>query len=504
MKILSAEQMREADTFTIQHEPVASIDLMERAAKTCSYWLRKNEKQNHHFKIFCGVGNNGADGLALANMLMDSEIVMINYSHKRSANFLLNLQRSKKNEIPIQEINTVTDLETIKDKKTIIIDCIFGTGLKKPAEGLVADAINFINNSGCEIISIDVPSGLPCDDLPNEKAAIVKANHTLTFQCPKFSFMFPSAGKYCGNIHVLDIGLDKKFVQEIPSKNYFITKDDIKNIYSPREKFSHKGTYGHALIVAGSYGRAGASVLSAKACLRAGAGLVTVHVPKCNYQIVQTALPEAMADIDGGENIINSIINTENYNAIGVGPGIGTDEGTQNIFKVLIQNTHVPLVIDADAINSLAENKTWLPFLPAGSILTPHPKEFERLCGKTSDEMERYQLQKNFSVKHNVYVVLKGAHTCISTPEGEMHFNSTGNAGMATAGSGDVLTGIITALLAQGYNSFESCVMGVYLHGLAGDVAADKFTQEAMIASDIIECLTDGFKQISSTQPHKQ
>jgi len=495
MKILSAEQLRDADAFTIQHEPIASIDLMERAAKACSYWLRKNEKQYQSFKIFCGVGNNGADGLALANMLVDSEIVMINYSHKRSANFLVNFQRSKKNEIPIKEINSAEDLKTITDKKTIIIDCIFGTGLNKPADGLSADAIKFINNSGCEVISIDVPSGLLCDDLPKAKSAIVKANHTLTFQCPKLSFLFPSSGKFCGNIHVLDIGLDKKFVEEIPSKNYFITKEDIKNIYSPREKFSHKGTYGHALIVAGSYGKAGASVLAAKACLRTGAGLVTVHVPQCNYQIIQTALPEAMAET-GGDTILISTINTENYNAMGVGPGIGTEEATYNMLKVLIQNTQVPLVIDADAINILSENKTWLSFLPAGSILTPHPKEFERLCGKTSDEMERYQLQKNFSVKHNVYVVLKGAHTCISTPEGEMHFNSTGNAGMATAGSGDALTGIITALLAQGYNSFESCLMGVYLHGLAGDIAADKFTQEAMIASDIIDCLAEAYKRI--------
>jgi len=496
MKILSVEQLRDADAFTIQHEPIASIDLMERAAKACSYWLRKNEKQYQSFKIFCGVGNNGADGLALANMLVDSEIVMINYSHKRSANFLVNFQRSKKNEIPIKEINSVQDLEIIIDKKTIIIDCIFGTGLNKPAEGLSADAIKFINNSGCEVISIDVPSGLSCDDLPKEKSEIVKANHTLTFQCPKLSFMFPSSGKYCGNIHVLDIGLDKKFVQEKTSKNYFITKEDIKKIYSPREKFSHKGTYGHALIVAGSYGKAGASVLSAKACLRAGAGLVTVHVPKCNYQIIQTALPEAMTEVDANETYIGHDIKIDNYNAIAIGPGIGILDATQDILKVLIQNTHVPLVIDADAINILSENKTWLAFLPAGSILTPHPKEFERLCGKTTDEMERYQLQKSFSVKHNVYVVLKGAHTCISTPEGEMHFNSTGNAGMATAGSGDALTGIITALLAQGYSSFESCLMGVYLHGLSGDIAAEKFTQEAMIASDIIDCLAEAFKKI--------
>lgn len=497
MKILSAEQIRQADAYTIKHEPVTSAGLMMRAAKACYGWICANGKENKNFLVFCGTGNNGGDGLALAGLMAHAEVAVIGYSEKRSPDFVHYFNQCKERGVKITEIGSAADLASVKTTGAIIVDCLFGTGLKRPADGLAADAIDLINRSGCEVISIDVPSGLPCDELPVARVAVVKAAHTLTFQCPKRSFMLPSSGKYCGKVHVLDIGLDQKFIASLPSKDHFIDRDEIKKRYRPREKFSHKGTFGHALIVAGSYGKAGASVLAAKACLRAGAGLVTIHMPKCNYTVVQAALPEAMAEVDEGEYHIIRAVKTEKYDVVGVGPGLGTHEDTQNMLKVLIQNSSVPLVLDADALNILSENKTWLPFLPADSILTPHPKEFERLAGKSSDDMERYRLQKNFSVKHGVFVVLKGAHTCTSTPSGEMYFNSTGNPGMATAGSGDVLTGIITSLVAQEYSSLDSAVFGVYLHGLAGDIASLKLSEETMIAGDIIECLGEGYKDLS-------
>ncbi len=508
MKIFSVEQIREADKFTIKHEPISSIDLMERAAWAISTWIR-NRNQISNFVIFCGVGNNGGDGLGVARELQRFghlvKVVIVSHSGSQSNDFKINYKHLKTEteietkEIEINEIKSIDEIPSLEFEMRgapIIIDALFGTGINKPIEGLLADTINFINKQKFKIISIDVPSGLFCDKSNGLDDVIVKANHTLTFQFPKLSFMFPENDQYIGEFSVLDIGLSKEYISKTTTLNYIITKEIVKTILKTRNRNTHKGDFGHALIVAGSKGKVGAAVLSSKACIKNGAGLVTVHVPTCGYDIIQTAIPEVMADVDSENDFISDNINLEKCNAIAIGPGIGLEKQTQNVLKLLIQNSLVPIVFDADAINILSEYKTWLSFLPSNCILTPHIKEFERLVGKVSNTEQRLKQQIDFSIKYNVFVVLKGAHTSISTPNGAVYFNSTGNPGMATAGSGDVLTGIITSLLAQRYSPTQACILGVYLHGLAGDFAANKKTEETMIASDIIEHLSDAYNFI--------
>lgn len=503
MKIIDVNQIRELDKNTIEQEPITSTELMERAALACVQWITDRYDTTIEFQLFCGLGNNGGDGLAIARLLAEKKytvhVLVINYSEKRSPDFLFNYERLKLstgNNIRMDEISSVESFKTTFqfNPQSVIIDAIIGAGLKDPAKGFVTHVIDFINQQPLPVISIDIPSGLYCDSLNNAKDHIVKAGSTLTFQFPKLSFMFAENAGHIGEFSILDIRLHAEYIHTIPTKNYFITKNDVYSFFKIRNTIAHKGVFGHALIVAGSKGKMGAAVLAAKACMHSGAGLLTVHAPNCGYEILQTSLPEAMVSSDTEADHISDNIRIESYNAIGVGPGLGTEKQTQNVIKLLIQNTTVPLVLDADALNIISENKTWLAFIPANSILTPHPKEFERLAGKTENSMERLNMQREFSTKNNVYVVLKGAHTAISCPNGDVYFNSTGNPGMATGGSGDVLTGMITSLMAQGYSSQQSCLLGVYLHGLAGDFAAEERSEESMIASDIIEYLGEGFK----------
>jgi NAD(P)H-hydrate epimerase len=399
----------------------------------------------------------------------------------------------------IKLYNSIDLTKIVFENNTIIIDAIFGIGLNKEVEGIVNEAIQFVNNQNKLCIAIDVPSGLQCEVSTKDTDVIVLATYTLTFQVPKLSFMYPENAIYTGTFSVLDIGLSKLFLNDSESNYYFTTMLDVLPMFKKRTSIGSKWTYGHALLITGSYGKMGASLLSAKACMRAGVGLLTVQIPKCGYDSMQTYLPEAMVVVDDEQQFISNKINYSKYNAVGIGCGIGTVQTTANCLKWLIQEAKQPIVLDADAINILSENKTWLAFLPKGSILTPHYKEFERLVGIASSSKESYELQKSFAVKNGVYLILKAPHTSIATPEGYLLFNSTGNAGMATAGSGDVLTGIITALLAQGYTPFAASVLGVYLHGLAGDFAAQQFSQEAMMASDIIECLPQAFNLLHTS-----
>jgi len=501
MKILSIKQIRDADKYTIEKEPVASIDLMERAAISCVDWITERFDIHTEFKIICGQGNNGGDGLAIARLLTEKQykvqVVVVHHSDNHSSDFMTNYERFRSKNDPV-DVNSITSFHTTfqVEQNTVIIDALVGSGLNKPLEGLLADCVSFINKFSVPVISIDMPSGLYGDVLNNPTDTIIKANYTLTFQFLKLSFMFTENAKYIGEFSVLNIGLHPDYINHALTQNHFITRNDVSVLLKTRSKVAHKGTFGHALLVCGSYGKMGAAILASKACMRSGAGLLTVHIPKCGYDILQTTVPEAIVDTDTETNFISDNIKVEKYNTIGIGPGIGTEKQTQHVVKLLIQNSSVPLVFDADAINIIAENKTWLSFIPANCIFTPHPKEFERLTGKSSDTSERLQLQRHFSLKYKAYVVLKGAHTSISCPDGTVLFNSTGNPGMATAGTGDVLTGIITSLLAQGYTSQYSCIIGVYLHGLAGDFAAHEKSEESMIASDIIENLGEGFKYL--------
>jgi ADP-dependent NAD(P)H-hydrate dehydratase / NAD(P)H-hydrate epimerase len=499
MKILSAKQMREADAYTIEHEPVASINLMERAAERFAFSLP--DQPVNKCLVFCGAGNNGGDGLAVSRLLLEEREVDIQVyilpSEKYSEDFKANEKRfGEKYFERLHYIKSAKDFPTIADKD-IVVDALFGTGLSKPVEGLAAEVIKHINAGNARVFSVDMPSGLYADEHTPVDAAVVHADTTLTFQMPKLSFFFPENAERVGEWKVLDIGLDEKFIAKIPSTKNIITQELVQSFLKPRKKFSHKGDYGHALLIAGGYGKMGAAVMMTQACLRTGAGLTTVHVPKHGVPVIQTAAPEAMAQIDFNEKYYSDNIEPEKYSAVGVGPGIGTEEITQTALKhLLLYEKKVPLVLDADALNIIGMNKDWLRIIPHHSILTPHPKEFERLTYKAPNDFARHQMQIEFSKAHNVYVILKGAHTCITTPEGHAYFNSTGNAGMAKGGSGDVLTGILTGLSAQGYSSLESCLVGVYMHGMAGDLAAKKFGMDAMVASDMIDALPEVWQSL--------
>ena len=498
MKIFSAAQIKQWDAFTILHEPVASINLMERAATACYNWLIGKNFGKFHFRIFCGKGNNGGDGLAIARLLIEHECLVTVYIIEQgkigSDDFQANLAALHECTTDIHFIQSADFFPSIS-KEDIIIDALYGTGLNKPLEGTSAALVNNINSSDAIKISIDLPSGLYADK-SSKNNAVVRATQTLSFQNYKLAFLLPENESYCGEVHLLHIDLHPAYEENETAIYELVDKVMIKTIHKPRSTFAHKGTFGHAALFCGSKGMMGAAVLSSMGCLRSGAGKLTTYIPQCGYQVLQTAVPEAMALVSG-EDILVSADGIERFDAVGIGPGIGMHPSHKNLLKAIFEKVKAPMVIDADALNVMAENKELLSLIPARSIITPHPKEFERLFGKTENDFERLALAASSAKELNIYIVLKGHFSIISTPEGKGYFNSTGNAGMATGGSGDVLTGIITGLLAQGYSPRHAAQLGVYLHGLAGDMAAAELSQEAMIASDIVKYIPQAFKIIT-------
>jgi NAD(P)H-hydrate epimerase len=375
---------------------------------------------------------------------------------------------------------------------SLVIDALFGSGLNRPLEGINAQLISYLNEQANTIISIDLPSGLMSDTL-EIGVPIIQANHTLSFQVPKLAFYFPENEKFIGEIHLLDIGLSAGFLHHIVPEINLINQEVVEKIYKPRQRFSHKGTFGHALLLAGSYGKTGAALLAAKACMHSGVGLLTLGVPQCAYLVLQVGLPEAMVTSDEKKNKLATIMpNYSIYQAVGIGPGIGLEKGTRQWLLHQLLVIQCPLVLDADALNAIAYEEKW-HCIPKNSILTPHPKEFDRLFGLCKNSQERMLKAVEKAKELSCIVVLKGHHTLIATSEGEVWFNTTGNAGMATGGSGDVLTGIITGLLAQGYVSKDAAILGVWLHGKSGDIASKRHGQEALVASHIIEFLGDAF-----------
>jgi NAD(P)H-hydrate epimerase len=507
MKILNPQQLKMVDTCTIEHEPIHSINLMERAATVCTGWIIDKFSIGKEFKIFVGPGNNGGDGLAIARMLAQKgyyvEVFTIG---KLSSDGIFNYNRLiDQNKAKVFTITGDENFPIINENE-IIIDALYGYGLTHPLIGLPALLVNYINQSNATILSIDIPSGLLAEDNSSQKLKspdqpgdytyenVICADFTLTLELPYLSFFFAHVDAHVGEWHVLPIGLDKSCIERMDSKNYYVTSEYIVKLLKKRKKFSHKGVYGHALLISGSSGKMGAAILASKACLRTGVGLLTTHIPMCGYTAIQTAVPENMVSIDPSETCFSEVPDLTGYNAIGVGSGIGKHSSTSPALKKLFETAKVPCVIDADAINILGENKEWLNLVPEGSIFTPHVKELERLIGVTADYYNCNQKQMEFCKKYKSIIILKGAHSSIICPDGSSYYNSTGNPGMATGGTGDVLTGMLLSLLAQGYNSVEASIIGVYLHGLAGDIAAEKFGQEALIASDIINYIGDSFK----------
>lgn len=491
MKIVSVEQIRALDAHTIKHEPISSINLMERAALAFVRWYCAHFDNRNQIVVFCGQGNNGGDGLAIGRLLSskgyDLSVYVIKHSASPSEDFRENLHRIQ-NSLAVHTIQGKEDIP-ILSASAIIIDALLGSGLTRPVDGLLAEIINSINGSPAKVISVDIASGLFANTSNGDTDTIIRPDHTISFQLPKLAFMLPRNGVHVGSWEVVDIGLSAEFIQRLPTPYFFTDPLVAQSLIRNREKFSHKGTYGHALLVAGSFGKMGAATLAGKACLRSGVGLVTMHIPRCGYTIAQISVPEAMTSTDIHEQLISTLPELKPYTAIGVGPGIGKDPQTLRALRELIENVQVPMVWDADSLNLLSENQHLLRLLPKNTILTPHPKEFQRLAGNSRDDYERIEVARNFAREYQLIVCLKGAHTAVVFSDGTVHFNATGNAGMATGGSGDVLTGVITALLAQGYPPETAALLGVFQHGAAGDRAAALRSQASIIASDIVDNL---------------
>ncbi|MBS1743527.1 MAG: NAD(P)H-hydrate dehydratase [Bacteroidetes bacterium] len=498
MKIFNAEQISKWDADTIREQQILSIDLMERAAKCCYDWLLTNGFAQNQFHIFCGKGNNGGDGLALAALLLQNKIKVTVYiletGKAGTLDFQKNLQRLHKLTTAIHFIQEGFTMPSFGND-TVIVDAVFGTGLNKPPAGIAGKLIEQINSLHHPVISIDIPSGMFADK-SSKNNPVITANCTLSFQQYKMAFLFPENEKYTGQVYLMDIGLSRKFEEASSSVYELMEPGLIKALIRQRSKFSHKGNFGHAALVAGSYGMMGAAVLSAKACMASGVGKLTAVIPACGYDILQTAIPEAMCAVAGSTHI-NEAIHLQGFTALGIGPGINTNPETRNMLFHLLSNIDRPLLMDADALNLIAmENAS--NKIPKGAVITPHPKEFDTLFGKTANDFDRLQLAIKKAASLHIYIVLKGHYTAMITPFGKVYFNNTGNAGMAKAGMGDVLTGIITGLLAQGYVLPEAALIGTWLHGLAGDVAASRFSMEAMQASDLVQCISEAWTLIKN------
>ena len=481
----------------MQQDNISALQLMEKAAKCCCNWISDRFSTSTKIFIFCGSGNNAGDGFALARLLYQTGFnisVFTDATKKFTEEAELNFQRCK--EISGIEIQDFSALKQLKNSEnSLIIDALFGLGLNRKIEGEIAEVIAKLNGFPSTKIALDLPSGLFTDEIQEKDAVIFQADYTLTFQLLKKSMLHPETAPFCGDIHIMDIELNPEFCEENPSGENTIDDFLIRPIFAPRKNFSHKGTFGKSVIVAGSFGKMGAAVLATKAALKAGSGLTFVLAPKCGYEILQTTCPEAMF-IFGGENEIENIQILEDY-VIGIGPGIGTSSATEDAFVKFLNASKKPLVLDADALNILAINPENFQFIPKDSIVTPHPKEFERLFGKTQNSFERVALAQKKAAELGIFIVLKNHHTQIITPAGEVYYNLTGNPGMAKGGSGDVLLGIMTALLAQNYSPQNAAIFAVWLHGKAGDFAAEKFSKEAMLPSDLIDELGNVFKVLN-------
>lgn len=494
MKIFTGAQTRQIDGYTIEHEPIKSIDLMERASVALMQAYVGLYSASCPVSIFAGPGNNGGDGIALARHL-----VLLGYyvkvymlkSESYSPDNLINIERlEQQGVVTLSYIASPSDFPQIS-KNGVVVDSLFGSGLTRPLSEVAEQLVNYLNEQRAERVAIDIPSGLfsennPC---PNENT-IFRASVTIAIQFPKLSFFFPENDQYVGQWNVVDIGLHPQAIREISSPYFLVDEQYVFENLPHRNKFDHKGVRGHCLIIAGCHGMYGASIISAKSCLTAGAGLVSVHVPQNGLSIVQQALPEAIVDIDTDKHYFTNANLDEKYNAIAIGPGLGTHKQTIVGFKQFLQKNKYPLVIDADGLNIIARNLELIKLLPQNTIITPHVGEFNRLFGKTDSGYSRLVHAQRFAAQYSIVIVLKGGHTQIVCPNGQVYFNSTGNSAMATAGSGDSLTGIIVSLLGQGLKPIKAAVLGVYLHGKAADLALEAKGGGSIIASDISNALS--------------
>ena len=495
MKILTAQQIKLLESATLQTQNIQELDLVRRAGQALFKAITSKLRYHSEFVIFCGTGKNGADGLYCAKLLGDMGhkcwVYVIKLSKSPNTTFLKILNQLDQTLVPVEYINTISNFPKIRSN-SIIIDSIIGTGLNRPLKGLLSELIQKINSTRKSIIiSIDTPTGLMTESLSNS-SEIVNANYTFTFESPKLTFLLPESYPFVGEWKVLSIDLDKKYLNKIESHLQYIDHKSVRVLSTKlhRPKFSHKGDFGHTLIIAGSKGKIGASILATKSALKSGAGLVTALVPSSAYEILQTSVPEAMTILSNDTDFIGNIdIDINTYKTIAIGPGLGMSSETVKALKDLLRKVTYPMVLDADAINIIGADRSILEELPKNSIFTPHVKEFDRMVGPSTNSLQRLEKQRTFATRYNQIVVLKGAHTSIAIPNGLILFNSTGNPGMATAGSGDVLTGTISAMLSQGLKSAEAAILGVFFHGMAGDLAMKEMGEIGINATDIIKNL---------------
>ena len=500
-KIFTAAQIHELDQYTIDHEPIKSIDLMERAARAITDAILAQWDSSVPVVVFAGPGNNGGDALAVARMLNERhyqvQAFLFNISGKLSDDCAENKERlsqlSSHHSPLLTEVTQRFDPPQLEEGM-LVIDGLFGSGLNKPLTGGFASLVKYINASHAEVVSIDVPSGLMTEDNScNVRTNIVRADVTFSLQHTKLCYLFAEYQQFIGHLQLLPIGLSQEGINSTDAQFTMVERDDVSRLLMPRDPFAHKGSMGHALLVAGSYGMAGAAILAARACMRSGAGKLTLHTPRRNVAVLQTAVPEAVLHVDHEETAVSEAIPADNFQAVAVGPGIGTGEQTGVAILSQLRRARCPAIADADALNIFAAKHALMEQLPKGIILTPHPGELERLEGECTDSYERLMKARMLAEHLQGYVILKGHHTAVCMPDGHVAFNTTGNAGMATAGSGDVLTGILLGLLARGYAKREACIIGVYLHGLAGDLAARELGEESLMAGDIISFLPKAF-----------
>lgn len=504
MQVFSAKQMRELDAYTIQSEGIPSIDLMERAAWEVTLVLMSRWSKEVPFVVFAGAGNNGGDALAVSRLLLGYDYKVQTYLVYPKGNLSPDCQANKERLLAMSSVQFVEVGEEFEPpvipQGSVVVDGLFGTGLNKPLTGVFASVVEVINAASAQVVAIDMPSGLMCEsNQENDEAHIVRADLTLTFQYPKLAQLLDDNYDYVGALRILDIGLSKDYAARLVSPYTLLSEIQVSLLRKPRSPIGHKGTFGHALLIAGKYGMAGAAILAAKACLRSGVGKVTVHTPQRNNDILQISVPEAILSHDADASCFTQPLDDlSGYQALGIGPGLGTSSSTALAVLEQVQLAGLPLVVDADALNILAAHHHALHLLPKGAILTPHLGEFKRIGNRSVNHFTALSEAREMAVTLGIYIILKGRHTAVCTPEGKTFFNATGNSGMATAGSGDVLTGILTSLLAQGYDALHACLYGVWLHGLAGDLAAAELSPEALTATDIIEYLPKAILKMSN------
>lgn len=469
--LLNAAQTREVDAYTIQNQPIASVDLMEQAAMAfVDTFIAEFSDRKQSIWVLCGQGNNGGDGLAITRLLIhlgysNLHVFLSNFSEKSSSDYQQNLERLREVKHQLYIFTDISTLNIAKDD--IVIDALLGSGLNKPLAGKYEVLATVVNRAKAGVVAVDVPTGFNCEGEIAQNYTGIFADLAITFQRPKINFFFPESKKAIRRFKVVPIGLDEQYIENLPSQWKLIAETDIKNILKPRENFSHKGTYGHVLIVAGNTETMGAALLASSAALHAGVGLVTACIPQSGLTALNVSLPEVMF-LDRGQLEKSDFAK---YQSIAVGPGLGIGERQKQQLDVLLNNGK-PLVLDADALNILSENKEILHKIPAQSIITPHVKEFDRLFGNHANWWDRVATAKTKAKELQIVIVLKNQYTFVCLPTGDVCINPTGNPAMAQGGMGDVLTGVITAFLAQGYSAEEAAVLGVYLHGLTGDLLA--------------------------------